>query len=167
MSVERVDRIAFRFTCNELGALLKLMGLPALSDTSVAPVEPESGTVESLIESGIVMACGERTLVDGTISVVLKNAALSSRRLMAQGRDRRVLLYRSERMCVLAEEANGLITLEPLKDMRSAREPWLAAAGKIEEPVHVRLLVDGALTGEDEGTAALRALYDQLRHSEE
>lgn len=167
MSVQRVDRISFRFTCNELGALLKLMGLPALSDTSVAPADPESGTIESLIESGIVMACGERTLVDATISLVVKNAALSARRLTARGRDRRVLLYRGERMCVLTEEADGLVTLEPLQDMRAAREPWLAAAGRLEGPVSVCLTENGDLSGQGEGTAALSALYDQLRHSEE
>lgn len=167
MNLEQVDRIAFRFTSNELGALLELMGLPALPDTSVIPADPESGTVDSLIDSGIVMACGDRTMVDGTISLVLRNAALSVRRLTAKGKNGQTVLYRGERMCVLAEEADGLVTLEPLQDMRSAREPWLAAAERLEEPVSVYLSESGDLSGEGEGPEALRTLYDQMRHSEE
>lgn len=162
MSMQRVDRVTFRFTRSELGALLKLMALPPLPDTSVRPVMPESGTVEILIESGVVMVCGERTLVDGTIALVVKSAAGSDAYLAARGPVGLAVLYRAERMCVLLEESGRMITLEPLQNVQAARGPWMDAAARLGGPANVRLLAGGALAGEGQGPEALKALYDQL-----
>ena len=57
-----VERISYRFTKKELGALLKLMDMPDLPDISVTAATPDEKTVQSLVESGIVMVCGERSL---------------------------------------------------------------------------------------------------------
>lgn len=162
MNMQRVDRIAFRFTCNELGALLKLMGLPALPDTSVQPEDPENSTVDSLIGGGIVVACGDRTLVDGTISLVLKNAAESLRRITVCGPARQMVLYRGERMCVLAEENGGLVSLEPLRDVPAAWECCRAAAERMGERYTVRLTEGGVLAGEGSGPQALKELFGRL-----
>ena len=162
MSIERVDRIAFRFTHNELAALLKLMDLPALPDIEVLPSDPERRTAESLVESGIVMFCGERTLVDRTVGLVLKNAALSRERLTARGCSGRAVLLRGEQMCVLAEDGDGVVTMEPLRDLPAAREPWMTASGRLEGALTVRLTDKSGLYEEGTGAEAPRAFFDKM-----
>lgn len=162
MNMERVDRVVFRFSVNELGALLKLMGLPALPDTSAAPADPKRGTVESLVESGAVMACGGRTFVDGTIRMVLQNAARSLGRLTAAGKAGTAVLYRGERMYVLAEERGELVSLEPLQDLQAAREPFLTAADRLG--ADMRALLARADDAQDEGAGpqTVRAFLDRM-----
>lgn len=41
MNYDQVERVAFRFVSRELAALLKLMDLPSLPDTSVRALQPE------------------------------------------------------------------------------------------------------------------------------
>lgn len=162
MSIERVDRIAFRFTCNELAALLKLMGLPALPGIDVEPSDPQTATAESLVESGIVMICGERTLVDQTVGVVLKNAAMSRVRLTAKGGNGRAALLCGGQMCVLAEEADGVITIEPLQNIQAAREPWMTASGRLEGALTVCLTDGSGQSEEGTGPEALKAYFDRM-----
>ncbi len=162
MIMERVDRIVFRFSVNELGALLKLMGLPALPDTSAAPADPKSGTVESLVESGAVMACGGRTFVDGTICLVLQNAARSLGRLTAAGKACTAVLYRGERMYVLAEERGELVSLEPLQDLQAARGPFLTAADRLGADVRALFACGDDPPDRGEGPRAIREFLDRL-----
>lgn len=166
MRPERVDRISFRFTRGELAALLKLMGLQELRDTSVQAADPESSAVQSLIESGIVMSCGERTFVDGTISLVLKNAALSGSRLTVRGPESSLVLYRGERMYVLVEESGELVTLEPLQDLTMASGPFAAAAGRLGNEVRARLTGAGLPDAGAEGPGAAEKLLGQWKDSE-
>ena len=162
MTIERLDRIAFRFTHAELAALLMLMDLPALPAASVKPAIPTSGTVESLIESGIVMICGERILVDNTVALVLRNAAQSERCLVVQDAADRLILYRGQRMCVLTEESGQMLTLEPLQSVQTARDLWADAVKRMREPLYGCLMGKEGPTDERRGSEGLKKLYDQL-----
>lgn len=162
MRFDRVDRIAFRLTCRELGALLKLMDLPGLPEIPVTPREPDDETALSLCESGAVMGCGERTFVDATLSLVLRTAAESGRHLAAKSAEGRVVLYKSERMYVLAEAFGNVVTLEPLQSLEAAREPFHIAAEKLGSGPECLLVDFRAQDRRQGGAEALEALYDAL-----
>ncbi len=166
MSHDAVERIAFRFGSRELAALLKLMDLPSLPDTSVKALQPEEKTVQDLIAGGTVMVCGERVLVDRAVSLTMREAGRSKCRLALRGQNGTAVLYRGARICVLAEEKDGVLTLEPLPDMAGAWEPCQDAAARLEGPVHVSLVIKDSLSGEGDGQQALQSLFQQMKESE-
>ena len=158
MNVEGTERIAFRFTRGEIAALLKLMNAPSLPEMNLPAAAPDKRTELSLVEDGVVMPCGERTLVDGTVAAVMRNVLTSRRRLLAASEKGRLALYRGAQMCVLAEE-NGpeLVTLEPFPDVRAARRPFFTAADALGAEAELTFSTDGDET--PGGAGALQAMY--------
>ena len=72
MKTDRVERIAFLFTKAEIQSLLKLMGEKELPGASLSAQEADDLSVNSLVDGGVVMPCGETTLVDRTITLILR-----------------------------------------------------------------------------------------------
>lgn len=167
MNAENIERIAYRFTEQEIAALLKLMNAAALPGTGVTAAEPSEATVSSLVESGIVLPCGERTFVDRTISLVLMNAARNARFLRAEAGEKRVVLYVGTEMCVLLEEnGQGILTIEPLQNFRAAREPFMTAVGDMGGSPVLTLTEAESGAGETGGTADIQALFERLEKGE-
>ena len=116
-----VERIAFRFSHEEAAALLKLLDYERLPGTAVCAALPDTATVESLTDAGVVLPCGEHILVDRVAALIFNAAAASGRYLRVEGDAGTALLYKSEKLCVLVEDmGSGQLLLEPVKDMETA-----------------------------------------------
>lgn len=161
MNVQGTDRIAFRFSRGEIAALLKLMNASALPEINLTAAEPDARTESSLVESGIVIPCGERTFVDRTIAAVLRNAVESRCSLCAVSEKGRLAIYRGTQMYVLAEESRlGLVVMEPFANAGAAREPFWRAVGMLGADVELTFRREGAETSGD--FAALETLYARM-----
>ena len=161
MSVEGTDRIAFRFARSEIAALLKLMNAASLPEIELIAAEPDEHTESSLVEGGVVMPCGERTYVDGTVAAMLRSALESRRSLRAVSERGRLALYRGAQMCVLAEESGPLlVTLEPFPDVKAAQMPFFGAVRALGTETALTLRMDDVESQGD--AAALSAMYERL-----
>ncbi len=163
MIPETVEQISYRFTHGELAALLKLMDVPELPGVpSVTAAAPDGETVQSLVESGTVMVCGERIFVDKVISLIVKNIGTSQKRLVVTGNKRSLVLLRGPQMCVLADENGGVITLEPLQNVAVAKDRLLEAAGRLPGTLHTAAVGGKGPLGESDGLEGLSSLYGKI-----
>lgn len=163
MSGEIEERITFRFTRSEIAALAKLMGFGGYPELDVGAEAPGTNTAASLVESGFVMLCGDRTYVDRTISLVLAEAARSIDCAGARMGALRVALYRGERLSVVTRRDGELVTLEPLPDFAQAKACFL---GMCEEwgaqQIRFSRRTTGASLEQAGDMKALRALVDAM-----
>lgn len=129
LNVRSAERIALRFTRQELQALLALLKLPALPGTEFTPVEPGEDVLRALEEGEWVNAGEGYCLVERVGAMVITNAAFSRRFLLAEDGPIRACIYRCRQMYVLLRDGGGKwITLEPLENAEAARRPFLQAA---------------------------------------
>lgn len=164
MIQEAEERIAYRFSLKELAALIKLMGAPNLPDLAVTAAPPDEETVQSLIESGIVMVCGERIFVDRAVSLIVNNVAENKRRLTVKGdRQQIIVLFCGPQICVFAYKNGDLITLEPVQNTLLARDRLFDAAGRIDGKLRIQAFSQDDTPGEGEGLEGLAALYEKIK----
>ena len=129
LNVRSAERIALRFTREELQALLALLKLPALPGTEFTPVEPGEETLRSLEDGEWVTAGADYCMVQRIAAMVITNAAFSRRFLLAEDGPVRACVYRCRQMYVLLRDGGGKwVTLEPLESADAARRPFLQAA---------------------------------------
>lgn len=167
MSVERLERLILRFTPAEAAALLKLMGLEELPGLSVWAEYPQEETVERLVRSGVVTPCGEKTLVDRTVSWVLRTAAQSARYLAAVHGETGAALYVGERFCVLAEKTNtAILRVEPIQNLQVARPIWDSAVRSLGNRITLTLTVGQTVQTLECDGAAAREMLARLKDSE-
>ena len=163
MNAEKVDRIVYRFTRREIAALLRLMGAEDLPGTTVKAALPSDQTALSLVESGIIMPLGEKTFVDGTISLIMRTACQAKRYLAAKSPAGYAALYCGEHILVLIEEPIiGPMRIEPLRNVESAREPWLKAMEELGEEAEAELIAEGKNVSSEKGAGASERIYSQF-----
>lgn len=132
MKTDRVERIAFRFTKAEIQSLLKLMGEKELPGASLSAQEADDLSVNSLVDGGVVMPCGEMTLVDRTITLILRSAARAKSRIELNSAAGTAVLYAGEKMCVLiAQDQTAVVRVEPIENVRAAHKPLNEAAARL------------------------------------
>lgn len=140
MKTDAVERISFRFTRGEIAALLQLMGEKELPGANIAAKEPDDSSIESLVSGGVVMPCGEKTLVDKTIALVLHTAARAPQRIELSAESGCAVLYAGSRMCVLVRsDRTAIVHIEPIENLPAAQRPLREAAAKLGDKVQARL----------------------------
>ena len=143
-SVRSADRIALRFTREELLALLALLDLPALPGTEFIPLPPTEKTLRSLEEGEWVTAGEGYCMVQRIAAMVITNAAFSRHFLLAEDGLVRTCVYRCRQMYVLLRDGGGKwVTLEPLGSAAAARRPFLQAI-EGQGTGHIVLTRDGS-----------------------
>lgn len=167
MSMERLDRLILRFTPAEAAALLKLMGLEELPGLSVRAEYPQKETVERLVRSGVVMPCGPKTLVDRTVSGVVRAAAQSTWYLAADAGNSRAVMYAGKRFFVLVQRTNtAILRVEPIQNLQAAQPIWDGAVRSLGNRITLTLTVgQTARTLAGDGAAA-REMLARLNDSE-
>ena len=143
MIVENVERIVFRFSNAEIAALLELMGIQRLPGTSIAASYPDKVIIEKLVADGIVMPCGEHTFVDKAVSVIIMTVAASERYIEAVCNEKHIVLYKSDTMCVLLEERQNIVRVEPIRNLETAHEPWKMALANLGSNPQVHIMDNG------------------------
>ena len=158
MKTEKVERIAFRFTRAEIAALLKLMGEGELPGAGISAQDPDDLSIESLVSGGVVMPCGETTLVDKTIALILRTAARAPRRIVLASAAGRAVLYAGEKMCVLVmQDQTALVRAEPIENTAAAKKPLYEAAAKLGAKTEASLVC-----GQDTLRGDIAQLLEQL-----
>lgn len=127
------DRIVYRFTREEVSALLNVMGLAELPGLGIRAATPREEASMSLVEAGIVMLCGERTFVDRTVSAIFGEAARSLQSLSVHAENRAAALYRGEMMYVDVAVEGERVSIEPLPELQSAKSGLIQALWGAQE----------------------------------
>ncbi len=155
MNAESVSRVAFRLTREEIAALLQLMAAKQLQGTDIKAEMPTDKTVLSLIESGVVMPCGEQTFVDRVISRILREMLESQRCLIARTSNHKAMLYKGTTFYVLMEQATfGSITIEPLKDAEAVKSPWQQSIDEMGTNIETMLVQHNEVICYEQGSQA-------------
>ena len=163
MNIDGVERIAYRFSREEIAVLLKVLAIPELPELSISAGGVEEAVLQKFAEDEIMLVCGERTLVNGTISMILWSAANSKRCIRAKSALGTAVLYEGERLCVMAWEIEGgRLTFEPLQNLYAARAPFLERAEKLEEDMELTLRDGNSEVRMAGGMKDLDMLYAQL-----
>lgn len=136
MNEQELMRVAFRFTRKELGGLCRLAGFPGLPELDIQDLIPEEDTIRSLMESGTVMAAGEKILADNIIIFLIREICQSVCFLVLTGSQGKAVLYQGTKIWIMAEEKGEIVTLEPMPDRNHAWEVCREVSEKLGEPLH-------------------------------